>query len=147
MNKPHDPHQHDPHRPDEPDAGAPTADPPPWPMPALEAPVRVVFTGEPVDDDWPLGNTITVEVIETDNPSFVADTAQAREEAEWAADSYTRPLVLQRRFRVVVGRRDVGSGRCGPGVVVGGAMSTSGERCPCWSRGGRRVRRGVCGSR
>jgi hypothetical protein len=93
MNEPHDPHQHDPHPPDEPDAAAPTADLPPWPMPALEAPVRMVFTGEPVDDDWPLGNTVTVEVIETDNPSFVADTAQARDEAEWAADGYTRPLV------------------------------------------------------
>lgn len=90
MNEPHDPHQHDP---DEPDAAAPTADAQPWPMPALEAPVRVVFTGEPVDDDWPLGNTVTVEVIETDKPSFVADTAQAHDEAERLADSYTRPLV------------------------------------------------------
>jgi hypothetical protein len=89
MNEPHDPHQHDP---DEPEAGAPADEPPPWPMPALEAPVRMVFTGEPVDDDWPLGNTVTVEVIESDNPSFVADTAQARDEADWA-DSYTRPLV------------------------------------------------------
>lgn len=90
MSEPHNPDQHDP---DEPGAAAPTADAPPWPMPALEAPVRTVFTGEPVDGDWPLGNTVTVEVIETDNPSFVADTAQARDEAEWGADGYTRPLV------------------------------------------------------
>jgi hypothetical protein len=37
-------------------------------------------------------------------------------------------LILQRRFRVVVCRRGAGSGRCGFGVVAGGATSTIGSR-------------------
>ncbi len=67
------------------------------PLPAvswIDQPVQVSFTGEPLDDDLPFGNTITVEVLDyATNPGFDTSSTEAAAEREWAADTDTRPLV------------------------------------------------------
>ena len=60
---------------------------------ALHAPVRVSLTGEPMDADWPLGNTVTVEVVERANAGFADDIEDGRDGIEWAADTFNRSLV------------------------------------------------------
>src|SRR5688572_13775737 len=60
---------------------------------AFDAPVRVSLTGEPMEGDWPLSNEVTVEVVERANAAFTDDTEQARDEVEWAADTFNRSLV------------------------------------------------------
>ena len=66
---------------------------PEWlPLPAPDEPLRIVFTGEPVDEVVLLGNTITIEVVEAPNPGF-ADQMVDGDEGAWAADTATRRLV------------------------------------------------------
>lgn len=60
---------------------------------AFDAPVRVSLTGEPMDADWPLGNEVTVEVVERANAGFTDDTDEARDEVGWVADTFNRSLV------------------------------------------------------
>ncbi len=67
------------------------------PLPAvswIDQPVQVSFTGEPLDDGLPFGNTITVGVVDhATNPGFDTSSTEAAAEREWAADTDTRPLV------------------------------------------------------
>lgn len=60
---------------------------------AFDAPVRISLTGEPTDADWPLGNEVTVEVVDRANAGFADDTDETRDEVAWAADTFDRSLV------------------------------------------------------
>ena len=70
---------------------------PPWPawipLPAPDEPLRIVFTGEPIDEIVSPSNTIIVEVVEAPKPGFTADSVDDGEMGAWAADTATRQLV------------------------------------------------------